>query len=162
MEERTISLVVASLDELHPVSQKVDDLFHMRLLDTCPEIYRLFAMDIEPHERRLFHALGLILGQVRHVGAIAPTVAMLARSQKLFRLIDAHYEALAQTLVWTLRRVLGDSFTIETERAWWSALWDRRHASELDEPVVVQENDQPRAPWVSFNNCSAMRRVIPN
>lgn len=165
MDQRAISLIVASLDDLHPVSQKVDDLFHMRLLDTCSEVYRLFVMDIEPHERRLVHAPGLILAQVRHVGAIAPTVAMLARSQRLFRLIDTHYEALAQTLIWTLRRVLGDSFTIETERAWWSALWDGRQTAELDERVAVQEAQsatRARTPWIDFNNCGATRRVIPN
>ncbi|KAB2680895.1 hypothetical protein [Brucella pseudintermedia] len=123
MEERTISLIQSSLDGLGPISQKAEDLFHRRLLDSYPEVYRLFFMDTEPEDRRLVHLLGYVSGHIRHTGAIAATVRILAQSNKVFRLIEAHYEALAETLIWTLRRSLTDSFTNEVERAWMRALW---------------------------------------
>ncbi|MCF1743054.1 hypothetical protein KYK29_10635 [Shinella daejeonensis] len=123
MEERTISLIQSSLDGLGPISQNVENLFHKRLIDSYPEVYRLFFMDIEPEDRRLVHLLGYISSHMRHTGAIAATVRILAQSNKVFRLIEMHYEALAETLIWTLRRSLNDSFTIEVERAWMGALW---------------------------------------
>lgn len=133
MEERTISLIQSSLDDLSPVSQEAEDLFHGRLLDSYPEVYRLFFMDTEPEERRLVNLLGFVSRHLPHTGAMAATVKVLAQSDKVFRLIEAHYEALAETLIWTLRRSLTDSFTIEVERAWMRALW----GTSRSRPMVV-------------------------
>lgn len=123
MDERAMSLVLASLRSLIPKIEQADAMFNARLLETYPDIYRRFAMDIEPQERSPVQTLGLLLGHMGRFGAIAPAVKALAPSRKVCRLIDAHYEALAETLMWTLRRSLGATFTAEVERAWCGALW---------------------------------------
>lgn len=117
MEKSAISEVLACIHDLCPIGQSADAIFGVRLLDTYPDIYRLFAMDIEPRDRRLMHVLGLVVAHVRNFEAVSPTVTALARSHKVFRLIAAHYEAIAETLIWELRRRLGERFTTETERA---------------------------------------------
>lgn len=128
MDGHAISFILASLSGLQSVSQQADAMFNARLLDTHPDVYRRFSLDVAPQDRRLLEVLGLILGHMRQSGVTAPIVKVLARSHRVFRLIDAHYEALAETLIWTLRRSLGDSFPIEAERAWLEALWRARQA----------------------------------
>lgn len=98
-------------------------MFNARLLDAHPDVYRLFVVDIEPQERRLVQTLRFVLGHLGLFGGILPTVRALACSHKVCRLIDAHYEALRETLIWTLRRSLGAGFSVEVERAWHDALF---------------------------------------
>lgn len=164
--DRAISLIIASLDRLDPINQTVEDLFHLRLLDTYPDVYRFFVMDIEPGDRRLLNVLAHILGHVRQCGAVAPTVRTLAGSHRVFQLIEAHYAALAETLIWTLRRSLGDSFTVEVERAWMGALWETLRGDdlkELDDSPICHINTPSRAgDRREFNIKGAMRRVVSN
>lgn len=142
-------------------------MFNVRLLDTHPDVYRLFVMDIELADRRLTNALAHILGHVRQCGAIAPTVTILARSHRVFRLIERHYEARAKTLVWTLRRSLGDGFTVDVERAWMGALWGTRRRDDLSAPEPMARyarctTCQRASVGRKFNVRGAMRRVVSN
>jgi len=122
MDDRAISLVLKSFTELIPIAEQADAMFNARLLETCPDIYRLFAEDVEPEDRKLVRTLRLVFGHIGRFGAILPTVRTLASSHRVCRLIDAHYRELTRTLMWTLRRSLGDRFTVEVERAWHDAL----------------------------------------
>lgn len=118
MDPRSRSLILTNIVALFPIAQRADAMFANRLLETYPDIYRLFAMEIEPQERSLVLTLRLMFGNSRHFGELLPVVQELARSRGIYRLIEPHYRALAETLLWTLRRSLGPGFTIEAERAW--------------------------------------------
>ena len=118
MNDRSRSLILTNIVALFPIAEQADAMFANRLLESYPEVYRLFAMEIEPQERSLVLTLRLIFGNSRHFGELLPIVQELARSRRIYRLIEPHYRALAETLLWTLRRSLGPGFTIEAERAW--------------------------------------------
>lgn len=122
MDPRSHSLILTNIVALFPIAEQADAMFANRLLEIYPEVYRLFAMEIEPRERSLVLTLRLIFGNSRHFGELLPVVQELARSHRIYRLIEPHYLALAETLLWTLRRSLGPGFTIEAERAWQRAL----------------------------------------
>ncbi len=159
MDQDSISLVLACILDLRPVSRSADAMFSIRLLDTYPDVYRLFAMDIDPHDRDLMHVLGLVVAHVRNFEAVSPTVAALARSYTVFRLIDRHYDVMAETLIWTLRRSLAEKFTIETERAWLSLLW---RAKRADDPGACEETRRSRAAVRCATNVKGVtRRVVP-
>jgi len=128
MDERANCLVVASLKNLIPMTEQADAMFNARLLETYPDVYRVFASDFGPQERSFTRTIRLILGHLRCFGEIASTVKVLAQSDRICRLVDLHYQALAETLMWTLRRSLGATFTIEVERAWMGALWGASRA----------------------------------
>lgn len=115
MDGRAMSLVLASFETLVPKLEQADAMFGARLLETYPDVYRRFAADIEPQERSPMRTLGLLLGQSGRLEAPAP-------SRKVCRLVDAHHEALAEILIWTLRRSLGAAFATEVERAWCGVL----------------------------------------
>ncbi|MDW6023348.1 hypothetical protein SAZ10_16455 [Mesorhizobium sp. BAC0120] len=137
MDDRAISLILGSFRELIPMAEQADVLFNARLLDTCPDVYRLFAADVDPKDRTLVGTLRLIFGHINRFGAILPTVRALAGSHKVFRLIEVYYHELAEVLIWTLRRSLGFRFTTEVERAWHQAL----HAPVAAGPPLTPRPD---------------------
>ena len=118
MDQYSLSLIKRSLDQLGHVSDCADTMFAHRLLDTYPEVYRLFAIDLEPQARKLLPALRLLVDELPRSGGMLPSVRALAYSREIYRMIDAHYKPLSETLLWTLRRSLGCRFTHEVERAW--------------------------------------------
>lgn len=127
MNERAMSLVLANFGALVPKLEQADAMFGARLLETYSDVYRRFAMDIEPQERSPVRTLGLLLGQSGRFEAMAHAGKAPAPSPEVCRLIEAHHEALADTLIWTLRRSLGAAFTAEAERAWCGALRNASH-----------------------------------
>lgn len=118
MDQCTLLLVEKSLDHLDSVSDGVETMFAHRLLDAYPEVYRLFAMDLEPQARRILPTLRLVMDEIPRFGALLPSVRALACSREICRMVDAHYQPISETLLWTLRRSLGCRFTNEVERAW--------------------------------------------
>src|SRR3569832_227813 len=122
MDEHNAFLGRQSIAKLTPMAERVDMLFNERLLDIYPDVYRLFALDISPAERRLTQTISIVLLHLGYFGAILPSVKALARSRKIFRLVEMHYDALGETLIWSLRRSLGAGFSCEVERAWNIAL----------------------------------------
>lgn len=122
MDHRSRSLILTNIVALFPIAEQADAMFASRLLETYPEVYRLFALELEPQERSLVLTLRLMFGNSRHFGEVLPIVQELSRSHRIGRLIEPHYQALAGTLLWTLRRSLGPAFTIEAELAWQRAL----------------------------------------
>ena len=118
MNDRSRSLILTNIVALFPIAEQADAMFAHRLLETYPEVYRLFALQVEPQERSLVLTLRLMFGNSRHFGELRPIVQELARSHGIYRLIEPHYQVLAETLLWTLRRSLGSGFTSEAERAW--------------------------------------------
>uniref|UniRef100_A0A9E7ZRT2 Globin domain-containing protein n=1 Tax=Bosea sp. NBC_00436 TaxID=2969620 RepID=A0A9E7ZRT2_9HYPH len=122
MDHRSRSLILTNIVALFPIAEQTDATFANRLLETYPEVYRLFAMEIASQERSLVLTLRLMFGNSRQFEEVLPIVQELARSHRIYRLIEPHYQALAETLIWTLRRSLGTGFTGEAERAWLRAL----------------------------------------
>lgn len=122
MDLQAASLVVSSLSRLFPLAPYIDAVFNMRLHETHPDLYRLFELYVPPHERSVMRALRKVLGALGDFGASIPTVRALARNSNVFTIVDANYQALGETLIWTLRAGLGNGFTDELERAWNAAL----------------------------------------
>jgi hemoglobin-like flavoprotein len=135
MDPRSRSLILTNIVALFPIAEQADAMFANRLLETYPEVYRLFALEIEPQERSLVLTLRLMFGNSRHFGELLPIVQELARSHRIYRLIEPHYRALAETLLWTLRRSLGSCFTFEAERAWQRVLDGRAEPARMSSPA---------------------------
>lgn len=129
MNQRSFFLIQESVRSLVPIAEQADTLFARRLLDTYPDTYRLFAIDLEPQARKFVPTLALVVNEIPSFGSMLLAVRALARSRQVCRLVEAHYGAVGATLIWTLRRCLGENFTRDVERAWHEALlthWSAR------------------------------------
>ncbi|MBP2449069.1 globin family protein [Rhizobium leguminosarum] len=118
MNQHNISLVQESFRKLVPRAGQVGLMFYGRLFEIFPEVRPMFAADIGPQSRKLVQMLALVVNGLDKLDTILPAVKELARRHKGYGVVEAHYKAVGQTLIWTLRRGLGDDFTLEVERAW--------------------------------------------
>lgn len=121
MNKNSVDIIQGSFEQLVPIADQVDAMFNARLLDTHPEVYRIFVLDVEPHARKLVQALAPVVRNLNKVGGIRPAMRELAHQQKVYRVAETYYQAIEATLIWTLRRSLGASFTGDVERAWINA-----------------------------------------
>ncbi|OAF11566.1 globin family protein [Bradyrhizobium neotropicale] len=121
MNEQTISLVQESFKKLAPKADEVGMMFYDRLFEIYPEVRPMFARDIGPQSRKLVQMLALVVNGLRNLDSILPAVKELAQRHHGYGVVDAHYQAVGSTLIWTLRRSLGEAFTTEVERAWHDA-----------------------------------------
>lgn len=128
MDERSMSLIRDSLEKLIPIAEQANALFNVRLLDTYPDLYRLFAMDIDARQPNFVRSLAIAVARLQRHGAILPATSDVVGERKVYRLVHDNYEAVGLTLMWTLRRCLGTKFTFEVERAWQKALAVRRNS----------------------------------
>lgn len=65
--------------------------------------------------------LALVVNGLDKLDVILPAVQQLARRHNNYGVVDAHYEAVGDTLLWTLRHGLGSDFTADVEAAWTEA-----------------------------------------
>lgn len=118
MDSQTVSLVQASFKKLVPGADQVGATFYARLFEAYPEVRPMFAEDIGPQSKKLVQMLALVVNGLDKLDAILPAVQQLARNHNGYGVVDAHYYAVGETLVATLRGGLGADFTPEVEAAW--------------------------------------------
>lgn len=121
MEKNTVNLVQTSFKKLLPVADQVGEAFYARLFEAYPAVRPMFAQDIGPQSKKLVQMLALVVNGLDKLDAILPAVQQLARRHNDYGVVDAHYDAVGDTLLWTLRHGLGSDFTPEVEAAWTDA-----------------------------------------
>jgi hemoglobin-like flavoprotein len=121
MNEQTISLVQKSFRTLIPMADHVGSTFYARLFEAYPDVRPMFAADIGPQSKKLVQMLAVVVNGLDRLDTILPAVQQLARRHKGYGVVDAHYGAVGETLIGTLRQGLGEGFTSEVEAAWTQA-----------------------------------------
>lgn len=121
MNEQTIALVQTSFKKLVPIADQVGEAFYARLFESYPAVRPMFAQDIGLQSKKLVQMLALVVNGLDKLDTIMPAVQQLARRHNGYGVVDAHYDAVGDTLLWTLRHGLGGDFTPEVEAAWTDA-----------------------------------------
>lgn len=118
MNEQTVAIVQASFRKLAPIADQVGEAFYARLFESYPAVRPMFAEDLGPQSKKLVQMLALVVNGLDKLDVILPAVQQLARRHNNYGVVDAHYEAVGDTLLWTLRHGLGSDFTADVEAAW--------------------------------------------
>ena len=121
MEEKTIRLVQDSFRRLVPIADQVGEVFYARLFATHPAVRPMFAEDASPQAKKLILMLSMVVNGLDKLDTIMPAVRQLAQRHRGYGVVDAHYEAVGETLLWTLRHGLAEHYTAEVEAAWTEA-----------------------------------------
>lgn len=111
-------LVKQSWRTVEPIREVAAALFYGRLFELDPSLRHLFAGDMAAQGRRLMQTLTVVVGALDHLDEVAPELESLGRRHRTPRAEDAHYETVAQALLWTLDRSVGDAFTPAVRQAW--------------------------------------------
>src|SRR3954469_8197064 len=118
MTPEQIALVKASFAKVAPIAPQAAALFYGRLFEIAPEVRPLFKGDIEEQGRKLMQVIATAVGALDRLGDIVPTVQDLGRRHVRYGVTDAHYDKVAEALLWTLGQGLGAAFTPAVEEAW--------------------------------------------
>jgi nitric oxide dioxygenase len=121
MTDDQIALIQTSWAQVEPVSDIAAQLFYDRLFDTAPQVRPMFSGDMEDQGRKLMAMIGMVVKALPRLSEIVPNVQELGRRHALYGAAPEHYTVVGDTLLWTLRKGLGDSFTPDHATAWGTA-----------------------------------------
>ncbi|CAN7676597.1 globin family protein [Rhizobium leguminosarum] len=139
MNPHNVSLVQESFKKLVPRADQVGLMFYGRLFETFPDVRPMFAEDISLQSRKLVQMLAVVVNSLHKLDTILPAVKDLGHLHKGYGVVEAHYEAVGLTLIWTLQRSLDNDFTAEVEGAWSEAF------RALSGAMISAANEPPSA-----------------
>lgn len=121
MDQDAVIRIPESFNRLLPDTHELDGVYE-RLFDAHPHLRPLFAEDIQSHARSLMQMLGGIVNNLEKFDASLAAVTELARRHQDNVVIDEHFLAAGDSLVWILEQGLGHVLASDVWKAWMTAL----------------------------------------
>ncbi len=118
LTEQQITLVQESWDKVVPIQETAAELFYGQLFSIAPEVKPLFKGDMKSQGRKLMTMLNTAVRSLNNLEKIVPAVQESGRKHVGYGVKDEHYDKVAEALLWTLGKGLGDDFTDEVKEAW--------------------------------------------
>ncbi|MBI4273405.1 MAG: hemin receptor [Rhizobiales bacterium] len=118
MTPEQISIIKLTFVRVLDIKQEAGRLFYDRLFTIAPDTRAMFGSDIDKQARKLMDTLALVISSLRSESAVATMLDDLGRRHAAYGVRDEHYAKVAEALLWTLERGLGDAFTPEARAAW--------------------------------------------
>jgi hemoglobin-like flavoprotein len=105
--------MVASLD-----TEMVGGLFYNRLFEIAPQIRGMFRAPIPEQSKKLLTMIGYVINKLDKLDDIIDEVAKLAQRHVQYGVKAEHYGIVAEALLWTLEKGLGEHWTAEVKESW--------------------------------------------
>lgn len=121
MTPNQIKLIQASYAEIAPLAGTFADLFYDRLFEIAPQVRTMFPAALGEQKKKLMAMLGTVVAGLSHLETLVPAVQSLGRSHAGYGVNARHYASVGSSLLWTLEKALGESFTPEVKDAWATA-----------------------------------------
>ena len=118
MTPEQIELVQSSWEKVKPISEQAAELFYGRLFELDPSLKPLFKGDMKEQGKKLMATLGLAVTSLTKLETILPAVQDLGRRHVQYGVPDESYQTVAEALLWTLGKGLGEDFTDDVKEAW--------------------------------------------
>ncbi len=114
--EKSFNLIAPQANEL--VSRFYDVLF-----ERYPEVKPMFANTVpEKQQQKLLSALKLVMANLNNVDALAKALTALGERHEKYGVVEAHYGAVASTLIDVMKEFAGRAWTADVNKAWSHAL----------------------------------------
>ena len=118
LTQQQIEDVKGTWATVETISDTAAELFYGRLFELDPELRPLFKGNMEEQGKKLMQAIGVAVAHLEKLGEVVPAVEALGRRHVGYGVKDSHYDTVAQALLWTLEKGLGDAYTPEVAEAW--------------------------------------------
>jgi len=118
LTQEDIALVRTSFSKVVPIKDKAADLFYDRLFAIAPQVRGMFPNDMSGQKLKLMAMLATAVAGLDDLDALVPPVKALGARHANYGATPAHYQTVAEALLWTLGQGLGDGFTPDVEAAW--------------------------------------------
>ncbi|PZG18117.1 flavohemoprotein [Spongiactinospora gelatinilytica] len=106
---------------IEPAAARATAYFYGRLFAAHPHLRALFPPAMNAQRERLFRALTRIVWSLDCPQGLATDLARLGRDHRKYGLAPAHYAAVGDALLATVRRFAAEAWSSEMERAWATA-----------------------------------------
>jgi hemoglobin-like flavoprotein len=113
-----IVLVRGSFMKVLPIKDIAADLFYDRLFEIAPTLRTMFPADLKEQKIKLMAMIATAVNGLDNLDAIVPTVKALGARHAGYGVTADHYATVAEALLWTLERGLGDEFSPAIRDAW--------------------------------------------
>jgi hemoglobin-like flavoprotein len=113
-----ITLVRESFAKVAPIKDVAADLFYERLFEIAPQVHQMFPSDLAEQKRKLMAMIAAAVGGLDDLPALVPVVKALGARHAGYGTRPEHYQPVAEALLWTLGKGLGDAYTPEVATAW--------------------------------------------
>lgn len=118
MTNQQIEIIRQSWALVQPISKQAGMLFYNKLFTMAPGVRHLFKDDISEQADKLMVILGYVVSKLYKMEELVGDVQKLGARHNAYGAQPAHYEAVGQCLIATLREGLGSAWNAETENAW--------------------------------------------
>ncbi len=111
-------LVQVSFGQLFRIADEAAAFFYGKLFELDPGLRPLFKADLKTQGRKLMDTLAYCVGKLDQPDMLLPQVRLLGQKHAGYGVTEGDYATVSQALLYTLRRGLGPTFTVEVEDAW--------------------------------------------
>jgi hemoglobin-like flavoprotein len=118
LTERQQQLIRTSFAKILPVQETAAIVLYDRLFALDPRFRMLFNGDMNEQSRKLMTVMSAVIDQSHCLKRLVPVLRDLGRRYDSCRATDRDYDTVAAASIWTLEKVLGADFTVETREAW--------------------------------------------
>jgi hemoglobin-like flavoprotein len=115
---RQKQLVQETFALVAPIADTAASLFYGRLFEIDPSLRRMFRGDMAEQGKKLMSMIGMAVKGLDRLDMLVPAVEALGARHADYGVRDQHYTTVAEALLWTLEKGLGDFYTEEVEEAW--------------------------------------------
>jgi hemoglobin-like flavoprotein len=121
MKSEQIALVQESFAKVAPIAETAAELFYLRLFEIAPEVRPLFKGDMKEQGMRLMTVLTVAVKGLSDLPSIVPTVEKLGVKHINYGVKEEHFPIVAEALLWTLEKGLGEDWNDDLKTAWTEA-----------------------------------------
>jgi hemoglobin-like flavoprotein len=121
MTPEQIETVQSTWRAVVPIADQAADLFYDRLFVLDERLRSLFPDDLTDQKKKLMSMIGRVVTALRDVNSIVPAVQDLGRRHVGYGVRDEDYATVAQALLWTLEKGLGEGWTPPVKESWVAA-----------------------------------------
>lgn len=121
MQAEQVTLVQKTFEQVAPIADTAADLFYNRLFEIDPPIRALFTGDMKNQGRMVMTMIGLAVNGLSRPASLVPLLRDLGRRHVAYGVVESDYDTVADALLWTLAKGLGERFTSDVREAWTEA-----------------------------------------
>jgi hemoglobin-like flavoprotein len=118
MDASKIVLVQDSWNKVLPIADQAALLFYDRLFELDPSLRPMFPSDLTDQRQKLMQMITVAVRGLTRLDELVPAVEALGARHGGYGVTAAHYATVAEALLWTLGKGLGDAFTDDVKAAW--------------------------------------------
>lgn len=118
MTPAEIEMVQDSFKKVVPIADIAANIFYDRLFEIAPQVRPLFPADMKDQKTKLMQTIGVAVNNLHKLEDIVPVVQELGRKHVNYGVKPEHYDIVAQALLFTLSKGLGDAWSPALEDAW--------------------------------------------